>query len=66
MINEIGYDYEPFQGSHEDEFFDWYIAMHGMIDDGASPADAVQYLKLMQAPNWVVTRLLNGEIEKGI
>lgn len=65
MINEIGYDYEPFQGSHEDEFFDWYIAMNGMIDDGASPADAVQYLKLMQAPDWVITRLLNGEIQKG-
>ena len=66
MINEVGYDYEPYQGSHEDEFFDWYITMHGIISEGASQDEAISHLKVLKAPEWVITRIQNGEIQKGV
>jgi len=65
MINGMGYKYEPFQGSHEDQFFDWYITMNGMIGDGASQSEAIDYLRIMEAPEWVITRLLNEQVRKG-
>ena len=51
---------EPYQGSHEDEFFDWYITATGMMQDGCTDKEAMDYLRVMEAPLWVINRLEAG------
>ena len=51
---------EPYQGSHEDEFFDWYIGVFSQLMDGCTDMQAIEHLRVMEAPLWVINRLEAG------
>ena len=53
---------EPYNGMHDDEFFDWYIQVSSAIEEGASESIVVQHLRMKGAPEWVITRLQSYDL----
>lgn len=56
---------EPYNGMHDDEFFDWYIQISNAIEEGVSESVVVQHLRMKGAPEWVITRLQSYDLRKG-
>ena len=56
---------EPYNGMHDDEFFDWYIQVSNAIEEGVSEGGIIQHLRMKGAPEWVITRLQSYDLRKG-